>query len=311
MKKDRFFDAMGDIDEELLESAIAEPKKKKSPIVKIALVAAVMALIVAVVVTVFLVTDRAPRNDDITADETENGDSTQQIVEDASQAPVDGLYWKDTRQRNGKAYFNETFAIEWPWNCKAIYNQYTIVYVNGIEYNSRSSYLGMSINADAIGEKIGDLVCDGYDYTTDEKHSIACSAYQIKNVDSSRVIAVKYDGYDEYYPFKPANNLGPYAPATLGALIDALDLTNNVKLNDFYYEQEGGDIHYGLSDEHSVEIWKIIQKYADVKTDLVYENPWNRKVVSFAITSNTLGINNLSFSFNQEGYWITNIEDYG
>ena len=318
MKKDKFLELMNEIDDDILQGATAEPQKKKNPIIKIALVAAVIAVISVVSITVFVMMNK-PQNNEIIGNtdtqETELGEtvgSTQQaVVENVTQAPIDDIYWKDTRQRNGKTYLNQEFAIEWPWNCQAIYNQYTTLYLNGVEYNSRSSYSGVSINSNVIGQKIGDFVCDGYDYMTDEKHSIACSAYQINGVDSSRVIAVKYEGYDEYYTFKPATNLGPQAPATLGALIDSLDLTNNVILNDFYYEQEGGDIHYGLSDEHSAEIWKIIKKYADVKTDLMYENPWKRKVVSFAITSKTLGINNLSFSFNQEGYLMTNIEDYG
>ena len=317
MKKDKFLELMNEIDDDLLENAAAEPKKK-NPIIKIALVAAVIAVISAVSITALVMMNRDQNNEftedsEIGENESEEitGDTQQAVVESVTQAPVDDIYWKDTRQRNGKAYLNETFAIVWPWNCQAVYNQYTILYVNGVEYNSRSYYYGTSVNPNAIGEKIGDFVCYGYDYTTDEEHSIACSAYVINGVDSSRIIAVKYDGYDEYYPFKPATGLGPQAPSTLGALIDSLDLTNNVVLNDFYYEQEGGDIHYGLSDEHSTEIWKIIQKYADVKIDLMYENPWNRKVLSFAITSGTLGVNNLSFSFNQEGYLITNIEDFG
>ena len=319
MKKDKFLELMNEIDDELLESATAEPKKKKSPIIKIALVAAVIAVISVISIIAFVMMNRNQNNEIIGNTDTEEpklsetvGNTQQAVVEQVTQAPTeDDIYWKDTRQRNGKTYLNQEFAIEWPWNCQAIYNQYTTLYLNGVEYNSRSSYSGVSINSNVIGQKIGDFVCAGYDYMTDEIRSISCSAYVINGVDSSRIIAVKYEGHDGYYPFKPATSLGPQAPSTLGALIDSLDLTNNVALNDFYYEQEDGDIHYGLSDENSAGIWKIIQKYADVKTDLKYENPWKRKVLSFAITSETLGINNLSFSFNQEGYLMTNIEDYG
>ena len=226
-------------------------------------------------------------------------------------APIDETVWDDTRERNDKNYLNSEGGIVWPWECRAVYDRYTVVRVNVIRYFAQSSYYGIPIKPDFIGEKIGDYICEGYDDISGESHTIDCSVYSINNVDRYHVVAVKYEGYDEYYPFKCDVGTAVPIPGTLGVLIDKLNLTDNVKLNDFYYEQKDGDVHYALSDEHSEAIWNMILKYADAKTNLEYEEKWNRKIIGFSLDSDVLGIKNLSLSLNQEGYLITNIEDYG
>lgn len=308
MKKEKLSELMGEIDDDLLERAAKnsqKPRKKMGAFAKIALVAAVIALAVATALVSVIVAN-------LENNDTENGGANNYLdgdMEDTLTVPIDDVYWNDTRERNGKSYLESENGILWPWNCRAVYNQYTSLKVNGEEYGARSSHFGTTVYATAIGEKIGDFICEGYDYITDERHTLACSAYKIKGVDENRIIAVKYDGHDgHYYPFG-REELAP--PATLGGLIDSLDLTNNISFTDFYYEQEGGATHYCLNFEKNDELWAIIQKYADTKTDLKYENPWNRKIIGFSLNSNNLGVNNLSLSVNQEGYLITNIEDYG
>ena len=86
MKKDKFLELMNEIDNDLLESAAVEPKKKKNPIIKIALVAAVIAVISAVSITVFVMTNRDQNNEstgDFEAGENESEETvggTQQAV---------------------------------------------------------------------------------------------------------------------------------------------------------------------------------------------------------------------------------------
>ena len=106
---------------------------------------------------------------------------------------------------------------------------------------------------------------------------------------------------DEYAP-----------PETLGALIKALDLTNNVKLNSFYYDEHknGSNDNYALSNEVSAELWNILIKYGDsaFADETAYD--YSKKLISFALNSNTLGVYNLSFSFSEDGFLRTNIENY-
>lgn len=305
MKKDKFLEAMENIDDDLLERAqAASVKKKSSALKKVILIAAVITLVSVLAVSIVIGNSVSSGGAD--------SDSESKDTESADDQPIiDSAYWQDTRERNGKSAIGAEYAIEWPWNCRAVYNQYTTLKMNGVTYEAQSFYYGISIDTDRIGEKIGDFVCEGYDYYEEQKHTTNCSVYKIKGLDGDRFVAVKYEGYEEFYPFKHRMDSPKNAPETLGALIETLDLTTNIKLTNVYCAAKGGDVRYALSEESSSQLWEIIKKYAQTPTELKYEVPYNRKVVSFSLNSDVLGVKNLSFSFNEEGYLFTNIESFG
>jgi hypothetical protein len=185
--------------------------------------------------------------------------------------------------------------------------------MDGEKYNSRSSYYGEGIHSNQIGKKLADAECSGYDMYEDDTHTAKCEVFEIVGVDKERIVAVKYEGYDGYYAFMKDEY---QAPKTLGELVDALNLTENIKLNSFYCDenQDHKDEHYALSNENSDAIWNILKECsgAPICPDEDYRNSYNSTTkVSFAITSSTLGVYNLSFSFTEDGYLRTNIENYG
>lgn len=287
---------MSEIESRFSEQTEIKGKKRRAYIIWI--IVASLCLVIAVAVTAVIFTTRGR-------------EGNESDLDDVLQVPISDVYWMDTREQNGKNVrwnLKET-AIVFPWNERESYEKYTTVIWNGEEYNSRSSY-GDEVYANQIGEKLGDAECIGYDMIEDKSYSIECEAFEILGVDSARIVAVKYEGYDGYYAFM---NDEYNMPATLGELIDRLDLTNNIKLNSFYYDSDGDrrDEHYALNNEASDQLWEIIKGCSSAPALADDTANWSESRVSFAINSSALGVYNLSFSFNENGCLTTNIENYG
>lgn len=303
MKKDDFLKMMNGVDDELLMRAENSdaPRISRGAWIKWGVIAAVICLIaVSVIATVILSRE----------DGSVNGDTD--TVEDVLQVSMSELFWFDTRERNGKkvAYNLGETVVEIPWDQRDVYVQYTEMVMNGEKYRSRnSSYYGDQVFANKIGEKLADADCSGFNNMDGKTYTAKCEVFAIVGVDSERIVAVKYWGHDGYYPFIKDEN---QAPDTLGELIDSLDLTENIKLNDFYYDQDGdtSEEHFMLSDENSEALWNILKEYISAPAVLKDVYAGSNKAISFAIYSKTLGVNNLSFSFSQDGYLWTNIENY-
>lgn len=306
----RFLEGMNDIDNELLmraeESEIVN--KKSGSRMKWIIIAAVICLVLVISLTVAIFSIR---------EGLKNGSDTNigSDLEDVLQVPISDVYWSDTREKNTntvKWNLSET-AIVFPWSERESYEKYTSMVMDGEEYNSRSSYYGEGIHSNQIGKKLADAECSGYDMYEDDTHTEKCEVFEIVGVDSQRIVAVKYEDDNAYYAFIKKEH---QAPKTLGELIGALNLTENIKLNSFYCDenQDHKDEHYALSNESSDTLWDILKECsgAPICSDEDYRNSYNSATkLSFAITSSTIGVYNLSFAFTEDGYLRTNIEDYG
>lgn len=302
MKKKDFLDLMENIDDALLLRAEQETKKKKSALLlRIGIAAAVICAFVAITLAILI--PNIKNGSDSGIDGDADGADTLTV-------PISDVFWVDTRERNGKNYASAEVGIVWPWNCRAVYNQYTELSYNGSKYTSRSSYYGGEIYANQIGKKLADCECWGFDMTQDKTYTLKCSVYEINRVDREVIVAVKYEGFDGYYAFM---NEEREAPATLGVLIDRLNLTENIKLNSFYYAEEPRkeEKHYLLSDEISEKLWSVIKEKAGAQSVDAKAFDHGRREIGFAISSNTLGVYNLSFTFSEDGLLFTNIENYG
>jgi hypothetical protein len=301
MKKKEFLDLMGNIDDELLLRAEKKNKSKRGIALKIGIFAAVICAIFVITLAILIPGMKNGKN---------NASSGVDNELDTLTAPISDVYWVDTRERNGNNTLSQEKGIVWPWNCRAVYNQYTQLFYNGNEYSARSSYYGGEVYANQIGDKLAEVECKGFDMIREGAYSIGCSIYRINGVDSDVIVAVKYDGFDGYYAFI---NESRKAPATLEALINRLNLTENIKLNSFYYSETplGEEKNYYLNNETSEELWNIIKKYANAKLIDSKTFDYSKKKLSFAVSSNTLGVYNLSFSLSEDGFLFTNIENYG
>lgn len=75
----------------------------------------------------------------------------------------------------------------------ALLDGYTDVYTNTFR-----------ISPDDVGDRIGDAVMEGYDYSAGEYRRCTADVYYIKNIRDSMAVAVRFEG-DEYYLYRNRN----------------------------------------------------------------------------------------------------------
>ena len=193
-------------------------------------------------------------------------------------------------------------AIIWPWEYQTVYEQYTELKIDGMQYNSK----GREVTASYIGDSIGSYTVAGYDGINDgKKYTEEFEVYKLKDVAQSQFVAVKMDG--KYYVFKKD---GYAPPSTLGELMKLVDLPKAIELGRF---SEGGDgpkdKHYALnSDDY---IWSVLAECNDAA--FVEDDKWlvhDREYLSFTITSEVLGVYRVAMYVTEDGYLWTNAFGY-
>ena len=304
MNTDDILNALNEIDDTCIQKA-REPKKKISRKALWISVGAAAACLAGVLL--------APHISHLIQHGT-GQKITPAIGQEASQSIA---YAGDFRERN-----NSKFTIssrdsmwDWPWEYLFICGQYSQVEYNGITYMARTRHIGDTVSESWIGTKLADYTAvSGYSEETDSYlHSIQCELYELKGISTDRFLAVKYEGYNDYYVFMqvrvdPLESLSP--PATLGDLITNLNLTESFPLTSFYYDSE----RYILSEADSEALWEMFLQHADrgtIMTDFAYrELDLGKNVMSFTINAEALGVYDNSWSLTSGGFIHTNIEEY-
>ena len=276
MKTPRIVNAIENIDDELVSSA-AESKKKKNNWVKWGTLAACFAVLVIAGTTIL---PSLLGNDIINPEET------------------DGRYKDFTIS-------TENVAIVWPWEYLAESERPYETELNGVKYEKTS---GRTVSEELIGDKIGNYNIVGYDGITDERPTVVCAVYQLKNINQTQFIAVKIT--DSYYVFK---NAVYNPPQTLGELFERVDLSQFLKLERFSENGDGPDAkHFVLNDDKYVwEVLSACKNAVFIDENEVYWHPYDRDFISFNISSEALGIYNHSLLITADGYLKTNAFDWG
>ena len=273
MKKPRFSNAIGNLDDDLIEAA-AECKRKKKPNLwlkwgSIAACFAVLVVAGAMILPSLL-----------------GGD-----------IGTPGKY-KDIIQAGES-------AIIWPWEYQTVYEQYTELELNSIKYISK----GRAVSAELVRELIGTYTVVGYDETNDKKYTEDFEVYELKYADKSQFVAVKMDG--KYYTFKkdeyaPPSNLGElFDLVDLPQVIelnrfsengDGVDKKHHALSNDDYiWEVIAGCRDAAFVDEEpGKETWSV----------------HDREYLSFTVTSETLGVYRVAMYVTKDGYLWTNVFNY-
>ncbi len=335
MKPDDILDAVGKVDDECIKDARSKPKTDKKIWITAASLAACLCIAAACVFGLsnikklikigldeaFILTDppttaatlpqSTNESTNITlapppvSETAENSTENSTLTEPATVIPpVTHLpcQWADLRERNKNInIMSQASAREWPWNCKEIFEQFTFVEYNDRTYTIRSHN---TLSKDKVGKKLCTATLRGYDIYEDKTHTTTCGIYEIKGVDSTRFIAVKYQGHAGYYVFNMRHYYNP--PATLGDLITALNLTETFPLTTIYHNSK----LYGLTEADSEALWSMFLKHADAETLEAKPIPSGKKKLSFVIVSEELGSDNLSWGLSDNGYIRTNIDGY-
>ena len=292
------------------DEAVAVQAKKNRSIRRVALAASVCLVTVGVTAGIWggMVMNRP--NDGT----TEIGGTTKPTPEIQTNPPANGAFWDDLRERKDINVMIPETSIEWRWEDMTDDERYTNLDLDGETYHMRGtvkSYLGEWLES---GEAYG------FAWDQDNaRHGIPCEIYALTFSPDHSVVAVQFEGSSEVYRFEREREYDP--PKTLGELIETRKLPEVLPLTNLYHERwDGGSSKYdnfALSAEHSDAVWAMLEKYGDAPfTENSFEESFNihhydKERIGFSATSEVLGIRNLSFAVNDNGYIITNIEQYG
>lgn len=243
-----------------------------------------------------------------------NGVTTKPTPEIPTEAPPTGSFWDDTRERKNLNIVPQESAIEWRWEDMTDEERYTNLEFDGKSYGIRGTVIGYLGEWLASGEAFGTEWGENI-----QRHYVPCEIYSLTFSPDHSVVAVQFEGSREVYRFERERKYDP--PKTLGEFMETRKLSEVLPLTTLYYERwEGGSSKsdkFALSAEHSDEVWAILEKYGDAPfTENSSEEGFNihhydKERIGFSATSEVLGIRNLSFAVNDNGYIITNIEQYG
>jgi hypothetical protein len=211
------------------------------------------------------------------------------------------------------------------WDEMPITQKFSTVIFNGVEYtvstvlfdqseaglgaweiDQSGSWFGtLEIDPAEITELVGTATASGYDAYEGKEYAINCDIYSLRSISSECAIAVKFEDYDGYYPFKNPY----YVPETLGDLIDDLNLRENLVFNQIHYDYFEGDVYvstvYTLTD-YAV-IWHLLLADTSAKNEPDVMN--NGNIMGISLDVKTIGYRNISLSVNDMGYLQTNILD--
>lgn len=210
-------------------------------------------------------------------------------------------------------YVNSTeldYVILCPWSDLPDSERWSSFTLSGEEY-LRHFISNRPLDPSRIGKSRSEITLVGYDEVTGEKHTKKAEAFEIKNVAPDCALAVLYDdgNYRTYI-------LDRYAPDTLGQMVRDLGLRHYLKVGNVYcsYMESDAwvtDTYSGLKAEKLLELF---DEYASAECETGEGAFSNKKLVNWydiSITIEELGHNNISVSFTQNGYMITNIMDIG
>jgi len=206
---------------------------------------------------------------------------------------------------------NGELAIVPPWNERPVTQQFGTITFNGFEYQTNPATA--SIYPSETDELIGTTTSSGHDGQEDKTYTINCEVYSIKSISDKCAVAVKYEEHDGYYPFRNPY----YVPATLGDLINDLNLRDNLVFG-MVYEEPAADNNFSMTAytlPDTSAIWDLL--LAD--TSLKNEGDMRDGVPIFmgvplmgvSIDVNVIGHKNIGISVNADGYMQTNILDTG
>lgn len=216
----------------------------------------------------------------------------------------------DTADKIDKRYknigiFTTSDAIIWPWEDLAEAERPYEVEINGAKYEKHSS---RTVSEELVGNKIGAYNLVGYNGVTQERPSIVCDIYKLKNINQTEYVTAKIA--DNYYFLK---NAVYDPPQTLGELFKRVDLSQFVKLEHFSENSDGPAAkHFALNDDKYV--WEVLSNCKDatyIDQDQAHWHMYEREFISFKISSEALDIYKQGLAVTEDGYLWTNAFDWG
>ncbi len=273
MKIPRFSNAVGNLDEDLVEAAAECKRKKKQKLwLKWGSIAACFAVLFVAGALVFPTL--------LGGEPTPGGTNDR---------------YKDINIMVGDS------AIVWPWEYQTVFEKYTEVTIDGIVYRSH----GRPVSEELLGDLIGTYTVLGVDEIEGDRYTEEFEVYRLTYADKSQFVAVKMEG--AYYVFKKDTYEPPH---TLGELFGLVDLSEAIELNRFSVNGDSpSKKHFTLSNDDYV--WEILSGCE--KAPFIEDEKWiahDREYYSFTVTSETLGVYKVAMYVTVDGYLWTNAFSY-
>lgn len=186
--------------------------------------------------------------------------------------------------------------IEPKWNERTLPTQFMEFDMNGIGYNTKDHI----IEGSYIGGFLGTVTMEGQDVYEDKIHSINAEVISINGISNNCAVAVKFNGYDNYYVYINRE----YSPATLGELVDSLKLNDTISFGALT-----PDDRTLVTDYDRDVLTELLDEYRDCAT--LFDYTGHRKLFSVSASVDILGISNKSLAITEDGYITTNIMERG
>ena len=307
-KEERLHRLFGDIDDDLVADAAHRVAPLKVWLPRVTAAVAAVALVVGLAVAQPWASDKPPISNGgtitTTVDGNGNRDGDEPIGEVYPGAPI-ATTTPDHVAPPIPTAGTPTTAAEWtpdiwyeqPWEEKPMWRRYP-----DFERFEIGNYIVYATTVDAakVGEYLQDVNLHGYDNCTQTPYDEIGKIYRIEGINDTAAVALQYPGREDYFPAMNTK----YSPATLGELIEDLNLGENIRIGTVYYSyhDENGRIHdkeyAGLTVEKMYELLlsdPTLPNVADQPID------WTHKL-AFRVDVPLLGITNLGIPLSEDGY---------
>ena len=278
MKKEDFFEAMGDMDATFVEES---GKRIERPAwVKWAAVAAGLALVIGI--GAYVLRDRGPH------------------------WPVLELPLTLTTSFDDLEYAPGEIAGVPHWEDMEIWEQFSSIRYEDREYGVGRvlGYLDCGVvPEERLGAELGTVTATGWDeYAAmdgeDGEHTTAVAIRAITGISPACAVAVKYDGTDGWY----AGVNAYYTPETLGQLIDDLNLREELRFGYIYYNHydRWGACHDIRLDSPAEErVWELLLSGTEV--ELFRGKSFRVPDMDISVDLPILGYENATLSMSKDG----------
>lgn len=326
-KEERLHRLFGDIDDDLVADAAANPIPLRVWLPRVTAAVAAVALTVGVVLAKPWA-EKPPIADSHSHTATDGNSTTTTSQNGVSgNVPVEGgatlehppaLKDPDNVAPPPPTGGTPTTSAEWtpdiwyeqPWEEKPMWMKFP-EFDRAIPagYDGKMHYVvrEFSVFHAMVEEYLEDVNLHGYDNDTETPYDIVGKIYRIRGLNPACAVVLQYPGDDLFHP---AVNVS-YVPKTLGQLVDDLNLWDHLRVGTVYhsYRDENGRIHdeqyAGLT---KGKVWELLLSDPSLPNVADQSIEWKQKL-SVRIDMPLLGYNNISISLSKDGYLRTNLLD--
>ncbi len=273
-------DAITNISPEFIEKAAnhtAKPKTVKRAWIKYCAMAACLALILAIPMTVKF---------------AQNAQSPQSTIADGLSRPYRDI-----------SVDLPNLAVAWKWEYLTDFERYSSIDIDGTDFIR----LGEELSPSVIGGKIGEHMAVGYNHpyeTPEGGYRKTFEAYAIENISPDLMLALKME--DGYYCFISSAARTQLRNMSMGDMLQLYGLSDSARLEAFCKHTPNQGYEY-FSLENDSYIWEVLSACTDASTVKATEWKWDGEYYGFRISSDTFGFFRKFVYISENGYVYTDI----